>query len=129
MMGRPPDGRPGAREWARRLQALVGCPARLSDASTAPHVWTGLEAVDVQVRDTWTVTAIDAVEGDLVVRGRDERGQDRDVRIPVTSAYLGLDGRGDFFLAGWPEGAGRYAYLRISRDTADGSGRTISGPR
>lgn len=106
---------PDAQEWARRLQPLVGCPARVSEATTAPHVWTGLEAVDVRVRDTWTVTAIEAAGDDLVVRGRDEKGAGREVRVPVISAYLGLDGPGDFFLAGWPEGEGRYAYLRISR--------------
>lgn len=111
-----------AAAWSDRLQPLVGYAARISVGRTAPHVWTGLDAVEVEVESRWTVGEI-AAEGDaLVVRGEDAGGRTYEVRVPVEEAYLGLDASGEFFLAGWPEGGERFRYLRISRQD-DGGGR------
>ncbi|MBE3589636.1 MAG: hypothetical protein IMW98_02270 [Firmicutes bacterium] len=125
--------------WAERLQPLLGYTARLSVGRTAPDVWTGLEAVEIEVEALWTVGEIAAEGDELVVRaaaggggagealrplgegrarGTHGPGEAREVRVPVAQAFMGLDAAGEFFLAGWPEGDGRFRYLRISREDA-----------
>lgn len=109
------DGNGAASEWAVRLLRFVGGEARLSTAATEPHAWTGLDAVTVRVRETWTVEDVRAERGDLVVTGFDPDGGRHSLRVPVATAFLGLDASEDFFLAGWRAEDGQNLYLRLER--------------
>lgn len=107
-----------AEEWKEKLQIFSGATARYSMARTTDRTWLpAREAVQVKVVALFRVEAIEAEEGAVAVRG-----DGREIRIPVAEAYMGLDEKHRFFLAGWPD-EDAYHYLRLSDEPLEPSRR------
>ncbi|MDI3270223.1 MAG: hypothetical protein QJR00_05915 [Bacillota bacterium] len=105
-------------QWGDKLRIFVGATARHTLGRTTDKTWLpAREAVQVKVVSLFRVEAIEEAEGMLVIRG-----EGHGITIPLAEAYVGLDEKHRFFLAGWPEGE-EYHYLRLSDEPLEPSAK------